>query len=74
MGLIESVALRVMPFSVPLIVALVVELTAVVLIMKLAELVPAETVTLAGTETAALLLASVTTVADGAAALNVTVP
>lgn len=74
LGLIESVALRVMPFSVPLIVALVVELTAVVLIMKLAELVPAETVTLAGTETAALLLASVTTVADGAAALNVTVP
>ena len=63
-----------MPLNVPLIVALVVALTAVVLTMKLAELAPAETVTLAGTEAAALLLASAITVADGAAALSVTVP
>lgn len=73
-GLIESVALRVMPFNVPLTVALVVALTAVVLTIKLAELAPAETVTLSGTEAAALLLASAITVADGAAALSVTVP
>jgi hypothetical protein len=73
-GLIVSVALRVTPPNEPLIVALVVALTAVVLTMKLAELAPAATVTLAGTEAAALLLASVTTVADGAAALSVTVP
>lgn len=73
-GFIVNVALRVMPLNVPLIVALVVALTAVVLTIKLAELAPAETVTLAGTEAAALLLASATTVADGAAALSVTVP
>ena len=73
-GLIVSVALRVTPPNEPLIVALVVALTAVVLTMKLAELAPAATVTLVGTEAAALLLASVTIVADGAAALSVTVP
>jgi hypothetical protein len=72
--LIVSVALRVTPPNEPLIVALVVALTAVVLTMKLAELAPAATVTLAGTLATALLLASVTTVADGATALNVTVP
>ena len=71
---IVSVALRVTPPNEPLIVAFVVALTAVVLTVKLAELAPAATVTLAGTEAAALLLASVTTVADGAAALSVTVP
>jgi len=73
-GLIVSVALRVTPLKAPLIVALVVALTAVVLIVKLAEDAPAATVTLAGTEAAALLLARLTTVADGAAALNLTVP
>ena len=72
--LIVSVALLVTPPKEPLIVALVVALTAVVLTMKLAELAPAATVTLAGTVATALLLASVTTVADGAAAFNVTVP
>lgn len=72
--LIVSVALRVTPPNEPLIVALVVALTAVVLTTKLAELAPAATVTLAGTVATALLLASVTTVADGATALNVTVP
>ena len=73
-GLIVSVALRVMPLSVPLITALVVALTAVVLIVKFAIDAPAATVTLAGTVAAALLLARVTTVADVAAALNLTVP
>ena len=73
-GLIVSVALRVMPLRVPLIVALVVVLTAVVLTVKFAELAPAATVTLAGTIAAALLLASLTTVAAVAAALNRTVP
>ena len=72
--LIVSVALRVTPPNEPLIVALVVALTAVVLTMKLAEFAPAAIVTLAGTVATALLLASVTTVADGAAAFNVTVP
>ena len=72
--LIVSVALRVTPPNEPLIVALVVALTAVVLTMKLADLAPAAIVTLAGTVATALLLASVTTVADGAAAFNVTVP
>jgi hypothetical protein len=72
--LIVSVALRVTPPNVPLIVALVVAFTAVVLMMKLAELAPAATVTLAGTVAAALPLARLTTVADGAAALNVTTP
>ena len=58
-GLIVSVALRVTPPNEPLIVALVVALTAVVLTVKFAELAPAATVTLAGTEAAALLLARV---------------
>lgn len=73
-GLIVSVALRVTPLNTPVIVALVVVLTAVVLTVKFAEEAPAATVTLAGTEAAALLLARVTVVADGAAALNLTVP
>ena len=72
--LIVSVALLVTPPNEPLIVADVVALTAVVLTMKLAEFAPAAIVTLAGTVASALLLASVTTVADGAAAFNVTVP
>ena len=73
-GLIVSVALRVMPSRVPLIVALTVAVTVVVLTVKLAEDAPAATVTLAGTVAAALLLARVTTVAAVAAALNLTVP
>lgn len=72
--LIVNVALRVVPPNEPLIVALVVALTAVVLTVKVAELAPAATVTLAGTEAAALLLVSVTTAGDGATALSVTVP
>ena len=72
--MIVSVALRVTPLNTPVIVALVVVLTPVVLTVKFAEEAPAATVTLAGTEAAALLLARVTIVADGAAALNLTVP
>ena len=73
-GLMVSVALRVTPLNPPLIVALVAAVTVVVLIVKFAEAAPAATVTLAGTDAAALLLVSVTTVADGAVALNLTVP
>lgn len=69
-----SVALRVTPLKVPLMMALVVAFTVVVLTVKLAEDAPATTVTLAGTEAAALLLVRLTTVAEGAAALNRTVP
>jgi hypothetical protein len=71
-GLTVSVALRVTPPKAPLITALVAVVTVVVLILKLADVAPAATVTLAGTVATALLLASVTTVAAGAAALNVT--
>lgn len=73
-GLIVSVALRVTPFSVALIVAVPVAVTDVVPIAKVAADAPAATVTLAGTVARVLLLARVTTVAAGAAALNVTVP
>ena len=73
-ALIVSVALRVTPSNVPLITAFVVAVTLVVLTVKLADVAPAATVTLAGTEAAALLLARVTTVAAGAAAFNVTLP
>ena len=73
-GLIVSVALRVTPSNAPLIIALAVALTVVVLMVKLAEDAPAATVTLGGTVAAALLLARVTTVAAVAAALNLTVP
>ena len=73
-GLIVSVALRVTPLNVPLITALVVAVTVAVLIVKLADVAPAATVTLAGTEATALLLARLTTVAAGAVALNVTLP
>jgi hypothetical protein len=72
--LIVSVALRVMPLRVPLIVALTVAVTVVVLIAKFADDDPAATVTLAGTEATALLLARLTVVALGATALNLTVP
>ena len=72
--LIVSVALRVMPSRAPLIVALAVAVTVVVLIVKFAEDAPVAIVTLAGTDATALLLARVTTVAAVAAALNLTVP
>jgi hypothetical protein len=73
-GLIVSVALRVTPLNVPLMIALVAAVTVVVLIVKLAEVAPAATVTLGGAEADVLLLASVTVVAAGAAAFSVTVP
>lgn len=73
-GLIVSVLLRVIPLKVPLMMALIVALTVPVVTVKLAEDAPAATVTLAGTVAAALLLARVTVVAAGAAALKVTVP
>ena len=73
-GLIVSVALRVTPLNVPLITALVLVVTVVVLTVKLADVAPAATVTLGGTKAAALLLARLTTVGAGAAALNVTLP
>jgi hypothetical protein len=55
-------------------VALVVEVTDVVLTLKVAEVAPAGTTTLEGTVARALLLARLTVVADGAAALKVTRP
>jgi hypothetical protein len=73
-GLIVSVALRVSPLNVPLIVAVVVAVTAVVFTVNVADEDPAATVTDGGTVAEALLLASVTNVADVAAALNLTVP
>ena len=73
-GLIVRVALRVTPLNVPLIVAVVVADTAVVLTVNVAEDAPVATVTDGGTVAEALLLARVTTVADVAAAVNVTVP
>lgn len=73
-GLIVSVALRVTLLNVPLIIALVAAVTTVVLMLKVADVAPAATVTLGGTKAAPLLLARLTTVAAGAAALNVTLP
>ena len=73
-GLIVSVALRVSPLNVPLIVPVVVAVTAEVLTVNVAEDEPAATVTVAGTVADALLLARLTIVADEAAALNLTVP
>jgi len=73
-GLIVSVLLRVTPLKVPLMIALIVAFTVPVVTVKLADDAPAATVTLAGTVAVALLLARVTTVAAGAAALKVTVP
>ena len=73
-GLIVSVLLRVTPLKVPLMIEVIVALTVVVLTAKLADDAPAATVTLAGTVAAGLLLARVTMVAAGAAALNLTVP
>ncbi len=73
-GLIVSVAARVTPPRVALIVAPVVEVTVVVPTLKVAEDAPAGTVTVAGTEARALLLASLTVVAAVAFALKVTRP
>lgn len=73
-GLIVSDALRVRPLNVPLIVAVVVADTAVVVTVNVADDAPAATVTDAGTVADALLLARLTTVADAAAALICTVP
>ena len=73
-GLIVSVAERVMPFRAPLIVAVLAVVTVAVLMVKFADEAPAATVTDGGTVADALLLASVTVVAAGAAALNLTVP
>jgi len=72
--LIVNVALLVTPFNAALIVALVVAVTAAVPTVNVPDDAPAAIVTLAGTVAIALLLASVTTVAAGALALNVTVP
>jgi hypothetical protein len=73
-GLIVSEALSVTPLKVPLIVAVVVAETAAVLTVNVADDDPAATVTDGGTVADPLLLASVTTVADVAAALSLTVP
>ena len=73
-GLIVSDAVRVNPLNVALIVAVLVVVTATVLTVNVADDAPAATVTEAGTVADALLLASVTTVADVAAALSLTVP
>jgi hypothetical protein len=73
-GVMVSVAVRVTPPSVALMVALVVEVTAVVLTLKVAEDEPAGTVTLAGSVARALLLARLTVVAADAVALRVTRP
>jgi hypothetical protein len=74
-GLIVSVALRVTPLRVALMVALVVEVTVVVLMLKVADDAPAGTVTLDGTGARTLLLlARLTLVAAAAAALKVTLP
>ena len=57
-GLIVSVALRVTPLNVPLIIALVVAVTVVVLMLKVADVAPAATVTLGGTKAAPLTTAA----------------
>lgn len=73
-GLIVSDALRVTPLSVALIVAVPVVVTATVPTVNVPAEAPAAIVILAGTVARVLLLARLTTVAAGAAALNVTVP
>jgi hypothetical protein len=74
-GVTVSVPVRVTPALVPLIVAVVEALTAVVVTLNVALVWPAATVTLAGTVAAALLLESVTTVPPpGAALVRITVP
>src|SRR3954447_16142601 len=74
-GLTVSVAVRLTPADVAVIVAAVVALTEVVVAVNVLLVAPALTVTLAGTVTAAELSDSVTTAPPaGAAALSVTVP
>ena len=72
-GLIVNVALRVTPFSVALIVTLVVAVTAAVLTVNIPEPAPAAILILAGTVAWALLLARFITVCAGAVALIVIV-
>ena len=69
-----KVAEREVPLSDAVITALVVACTCVVLMLKLLDCEPAETVTLAGTVVAGLLLVIVTVVAAWAIAVSVTVP
>src|SRR5687767_3989215 len=73
-GLMVSTALRVEPPRVAVKVAFVVEVTDVVLTLKVAEDAPAGTTTLAGTDARALPLARLTVVAAVAVALRVTRP
>lgn len=73
-GLMVKVAEREVPLSDAVMTALVVATTCVVLMVKLLELEPAGTTTLAGTLAASLLLAIATVVAAWATAVSVTVP
>jgi len=73
-GLIVRVVVWLVPFSVPVIVARVRELTAVVEMGKLAEVAPAGTVTVAWTVALVELDVSVTTVLGPAGPASVTVP
>lgn len=73
-GLIVNVALRLTPFRVAVIVAVPLVVTVAVPTVNVPEEAPAAIVILAGTVARALLLARFTTVAAGAAALNITVP
>lgn len=73
-GLMVNVALRVTPFKVALIVAVAVAVTETVGTVNVPDDAPAAIVMVAGTVARVVLLARFTTVAAGAAALNVTVP
>jgi hypothetical protein len=74
-GLIVSAAVRLTEFKVPVIVALVVAETVNVVTVKVAEVAPAATVTVAGTFAFVLLEERLTIVPPvGAAVFNVTVP
>ena len=72
-GLMVSVALRVTPLRVALMVAVAVAVTEVVPTVNVPEEAPAAIVMLGGTVARVLLLARLITVAAEAAALNVTV-
>ena len=73
-GVIVNVPLRDTPLRVALIVALLVDVTEVVLMLNVAEDEPAGTITLAGSEARVLLLARLTVVAAAADAFRVTLP